>query len=72
VWPEYQGRRGNPVLFDRVTFPQLVRLTGDTGGRPVLQAYTQDAERVPVSEPGVVFDIDTHDDYIKAMDQASS
>jgi molybdenum cofactor cytidylyltransferase len=71
VWPEYQGRRGNPVLFDRVTFPQLVRLTGDTGGRPVLQAYTQDAERVPVSEPGVVFDIDTHDDYIKAMDQAS-
>jgi molybdenum cofactor cytidylyltransferase len=71
VWLEYQGRRGNPVLFDRVTFPQLMRLTGDTGGRPVLQAYAQDAERVPVSEPGVVFDIDTHDDYVKAMDRAS-
>jgi molybdenum cofactor cytidylyltransferase len=23
VWPEYQGRRGNPVLFDRDIFPHL-------------------------------------------------
>jgi molybdenum cofactor cytidylyltransferase len=66
VWPEYQGRRGNPVLFDRDTFPHLMRLTGDTGGRPVLQAYAQDAERVPVADPGVLFDIDTPDDYAKA------
>ena len=23
VWPEYAGRRGNPVLFDRVLFSEL-------------------------------------------------
>ena len=23
VWPEYEGRRGNPILFDRVRFPEL-------------------------------------------------
>jgi len=66
VWPEYQGRRGNPVLFDQDTFPDLMRLTGDTGGRPVLQAYSGHVERVPVPDAGVLFDIDTPDDYARA------
>jgi molybdenum cofactor cytidylyltransferase len=66
VWPEYQGRRGNPVLFDRDIFPHLARLKGDTGGRPVLQAYAPHAERVAVFDPGVLFDIDTPDDYAQA------
>ena len=66
VWPEYRGRRGNPVLFDRDAFPQLMRLTGDTGGRPVLQAYAGHAERVPVPDAGILFDIDTPDDYARA------
>jgi molybdenum cofactor cytidylyltransferase len=66
VWPEYQGRRGNPVLFDRDIFPRLARLKGDTGGRRVLQAYAPHAERVTVSDPGVLFDIDTPDDYAQA------
>jgi molybdenum cofactor cytidylyltransferase len=71
VWPEYNGRRGNPVLFDRALFPQLARLTGDTGGRSVLQAHADQAERVPVSAPGVLFDIDTPDDYQKAIGNPS-
>jgi molybdenum cofactor cytidylyltransferase len=66
IWPEYQGRRGNPVLFDRDIFPHLVRLKGDTGGRPVLQAYARHAERVPAPDPGVLFDIDMPDDYANA------
>ncbi len=66
VWPEHEGRRGNPVLFDRVAFLQLMQLTGDTGGRPVLHAHARHAERVTVSAPGVLFDIDTPDDYAKA------
>jgi molybdenum cofactor cytidylyltransferase len=66
VWPKYGGQRGNPVLFDRVTFPDLMHLTGDTGGRSVLGTYADHAQRVPVSNPGVLYDIDTPDDYIKA------
>jgi molybdenum cofactor cytidylyltransferase len=67
VWPEYQGRRGNPVLFDRLAFPQLRELTGDVGGRPVLKAFAQkgQTERVPVDEPGVLLDIDTLDDLAR-------
>jgi molybdenum cofactor cytidylyltransferase len=67
VWPEYEGQRGNPVLFDRAVFPQLSRLTGDTGGRAVLQAYATQVERVPVSDLGILFDIDTPDDYHRAI-----
>jgi CTP:molybdopterin cytidylyltransferase MocA len=63
IWPELAGRRGNPVLFDRALFPELLRLTGDIGGRPVLEAHAAEAERVPVSDPGILLDIDTPGDY---------
>ena len=64
VWPEYENRRGNPVLFDRATFPALRKVTGDVGGKSVLMAYarTGTAERVAVEEPGVLFDIDSPQD----------
>jgi len=64
VWPAYQGRRGNPVLFDRATFPELRQVTGDVGGRPVLQAYTRagTAQRVAVDTLGVLRDVDTLQD----------
>ena len=66
VWPEYAGRRGNPVLFDRSLFPELSRLSEDVGGRVVLASYAAYAERVPVDDPGILFDIDTPDDYVGA------
>ncbi len=64
VWPTCDGRRGNPVLFDRVTFPELQHVTGDVGGRPVLQAYARAgaAQRVPVDTPGILRDVDTPQD----------
>jgi molybdenum cofactor cytidylyltransferase len=71
VWPAYEGRRGNPVLFDRAAFPELMRLAGDTGGRAVLEAYAERAERVAVSDPGVVFDIDTPEDYTRAGERGA-
>jgi molybdenum cofactor cytidylyltransferase len=64
VWPQYQGRRGNPVLFDRVAFAALQQVSGDVGGKPVLQAYAEAglAEPVSVDEPGVLMDIDRPED----------
>jgi molybdenum cofactor cytidylyltransferase len=64
IWPEYRGRRGNPVLFDRRTFAELHGVQGDVGGKPVLMAYARAgaAERVAVDEPGVLLDIDKPED----------
>ena len=62
VWPEYKGKRGNPVLFDRRLFPQMRQVLGDTGARPILLAHQAQAERVPVSNAGILRDIDRPED----------
>lgn len=62
IWPEFEGKRGNPVLFDRALFLELARVSGDTGGRPVLLAHQNRAERVTVDNPGILLDIDRPED----------
>jgi molybdenum cofactor cytidylyltransferase len=62
VWPEFEGQRGTPVLFDRRLFVELMQVRGDTGGRPVLQAHQAAAERVAVSSSAVLLDIDRPED----------
>jgi len=54
----FEGRRGNPVLFDARHFDALRRVDGDTGGRRVfLDADT--AALVSVDDSGVRADVDT-------------
>ncbi len=62
VWPEFEGRRGNPALFDRSLFPELLQIRGDTGGRPVLMAHKDQAERVTVTDKAILQDIDRPED----------
>ncbi len=61
--PEYQGRRGNPVILSRVLFPRIVRLSGDVGAREILAGIGPDLLRLPVNDPGVIHDVDTPEDY---------
>lgn len=67
VLPTYQGKRGNPVLFDASLLPELKRVTGDTGGRALFEKYENSIVRVPVDEPGILLDIDTPEDYDRAV-----
>jgi molybdenum cofactor cytidylyltransferase len=62
VWPEFEGRRGNPVLFDRRLFAELGEVSGDTGGKPVLLRYQTQAECVAVTDPAILQDIDRVED----------
>ncbi len=62
VWPEFEGRRGNPALFDRRLFAELKAVSGDTGGKPVLLRYQAQAERVAVADPAILQDIDRVED----------
>ena len=65
VWPEFEERRGNPVLFDRTLFPELRQISGDIGGRPLLQAYRDRAERVAIADPAILQDFDRPEDLAK-------
>ncbi|MEI2697404.1 MAG: selenium cofactor biosynthesis protein YqeC [Microthrixaceae bacterium] len=63
VTPVYQGgQRGNPVLFDRRTFPELLALEGDTGGRPLIQRYGSQVAQVEIAAP-LPQGIETMEDY---------
>ena len=62
IWPEFQGQRGNPILFDRTLFAELQQIRGDTGGRPLLKTYQDQAERVAVEDAGILLDFDRAED----------
>jgi molybdenum cofactor cytidylyltransferase len=63
VAPVYRGgQRGNPVLFDRRSWPELLALQGDTGGRVLLNRHGQQVEQVVVDQP-LPRGIETMDDY---------
>lgn len=61
IAPISNGKRGNPVLFDQVTFPDLLEIKGDIGGRAIFGKYHM--ETIEWNEPDVFLDIDTPDDY---------
>lgn len=64
--PTFQGRRGNPVLWPAPWFGRLTRLRGDQGARSLIAAYSNNVRWVPVSDPGVLVDIDCYEDLIAA------
>jgi len=65
ITPLVDGRRGNPVCFDRVTFPELLALTGDTGGRALFSRYQ--VTWLPWHDANVLVDVDTEEDYRKLV-----
>jgi molybdenum cofactor cytidylyltransferase len=64
VAPRYRDGQGNPVLFKREIFPELLRLTGDQGARPIIQKEPARVEWVELDLP-MPPDVDTPDDYQK-------
>ena len=63
VVPLYNGKRGNPVLFDASLFPALMEVTGDEGGRSVIMHHAQDLVTVEQPEATASYDIDTWEAY---------
>jgi molybdenum cofactor cytidylyltransferase len=66
VIPTYGGQRGNPVLFDRELFPQVMSIGGDVGAKSVVAANPGLVREVDVRDEGVLLDIDTPSDLARA------
>jgi molybdenum cofactor cytidylyltransferase len=64
VAPVFAGRRGNPVLLARSLFPMVLALEGDIGARAILAAHEDLIETVDVEHDGILFDVDTWEDYL--------
>jgi molybdenum cofactor cytidylyltransferase len=46
--PTFDGKRGNPVLWPRAFFPELMEVSGDTGARHILARHEDVLERVEI------------------------
>ncbi|GAA0535842.1 CTP:molybdopterin cytidylyltransferase MocA [Rhizomicrobium palustre] len=60
--PLSQGRQGNPVLWGRQFFPELLALSGDRGAKALITAHQDWVYTLEVGDPAVHIDIDTPDD----------
>ena len=58
VLPTFAGKRGNPVLWARAFFPELMAVTGDTGARHILSLHEEAVERVEIGAAAGL-DVDT-------------
>lgn len=68
VAPRYRDGQGNPVLFRRELFGELLELAGDQGARPVVQRVEGRVEWVHLDLP-MPTDVDTPEDYEKIRER---
>jgi molybdenum cofactor cytidylyltransferase len=59
VVPVADGRRGNPVLWSRRFFKELMTLDGDIGARHLIAKHAEAVVEVPVDGQSAFLDIDT-------------
>lgn len=63
IAPIVNGQRANPVLFSRVTFSDLMEITGDIGGRQIFGKYP--LHFMTWNEEKLLIDVDTVEDWEK-------
>ena len=72
VRPIYGKTPGNPVLFDKELFPQLLQLTGDTGAREFIKTHQNRLWQVPYETEHWGLDIDTEEDWAAVQEVYAS
>jgi molybdenum cofactor cytidylyltransferase len=59
VVPSIDGRRGNPVVWSRRFFHDLMAIAGDIGARYLIGSYAEAVVEVPVADDAALIDVDT-------------
>ncbi len=54
----YEGIAGNPCIFGKKYYEELLALTGDVGGRKIIKNHPSDAVLVPAEDAKELIDID--------------
>lgn len=67
VYPQSsEGRQGNPVLWPRNLFDDLMQLRGDVGGKAILRAHPELHHPVIIADDGIFADIDKASDIVSS------
>jgi molybdenum cofactor cytidylyltransferase len=67
IIPTCKGERGNPIVISTRYRAEMLKQTGDIGGRELLRAHPDDVLEVPVDCEGVVVNINTKEEYEKHL-----
>lgn len=57
--PVHQGRRGNPILWGRSYFAEMMALTGDAGAKQLIGRHAEHVTEVTVGSDSIFADVDT-------------
>jgi molybdenum cofactor cytidylyltransferase len=63
VVPSIDGRRGNPVVWARRFFNDLMTIKGDFGARYLIGTYAEAVVEVPVAGEAALTDVDTPESF---------
>jgi molybdenum cofactor cytidylyltransferase len=72
VRPTSGARHGHPMLIDRALFDALRAADPTTGAKPVVRAHASASGDVATDDEGAFVDIDTGDDYQRAIRELKS
>lgn len=67
AFPVYQKQRGNPVIFHRKLFPELLKLKGDYGGQTLIRKYWSSAAKLKLKSWDSQLEVDSWEDYLKLL-----
>jgi molybdenum cofactor cytidylyltransferase len=70
IVPVHAGKWGNPILWSRSFFPEMMALSGDTGARSLIGTYPEVVYEVDLGTQ-VLMDIDTPADLAAFVDRSS-
>jgi molybdenum cofactor cytidylyltransferase len=59
--PVHNGKRGNPALFGRALFAEMVEAEGDTGARHIIGNHADEVAEVDLGSDAIFVDVDTPD-----------
>ncbi len=59
IVPTHAGKRGNPVLWPRAYFAEMLQLEGDAGARRLLAAHGSRVREVDLGTDAIFADVDT-------------
>lgn len=72
VLPTIGGKRGNPVLWSRRFFPDLMTLQGDIGARHLIGRFAEAVREVLVEGAAALTDVDTPEALAQAQARANA
>ena len=64
--PVFEGQRGNPTIFKRPIYEEIMMIDGDMGARKIIRDNAEGVLYVDIKDPLCFIDIDSQDD-LKAL-----